>query len=100
MNQKTNSNYCFTAYHCSIFLKLQSTTNKLRNHKSNTASGDLDRTVLPIKEPSYPEDTTLDARDAKAPARFEIKARLKHRMLLLCLLMTRASVYQVHLVAR
>src|SRR4030095_14869886 len=39
----------------------------------NTASGDLDRTVLPIKEPSYPEDTTLDARNATAPARFEIK---------------------------
>ena len=39
-----------------------------------TSSGDLDRTVLPIKEPSYPEETTLDARNAKAPARFEIKA--------------------------
>src|SRR6188508_2260052 len=39
-----------------------------------TSSGDLDRTVLPIKEPSYPEETTLDARDAKAPAKFEIKA--------------------------
>ena len=39
-----------------------------------TSSGDLDRTVLPIKEPSYPEETTLDARDAKAPARFEVKA--------------------------
>jgi len=33
-----------------------------------------DRTVLPIKEPSYPNDTTLDARNAKAPARFEVKA--------------------------
>ena len=39
-----------------------------------TTSGDLDRTVLPIKEPNYPEDTTLDARNAKAPARFEVKA--------------------------
>src|SRR6187455_1295739 len=39
-----------------------------------TSSGDLDRTVLPIKEPTYPEETTLDARDAKAPARFEVKA--------------------------
>src|SRR6187401_3008589 len=39
-----------------------------------TSSGDLDRTVLPIKEPTYPEETTLDARNAKAPARFEVKA--------------------------
>jgi arylsulfatase len=39
-----------------------------------TSNGELDRTVLPIKEPGYPEETTLDARDAKAPARFEIKA--------------------------
>lgn len=37
-------------------------------------SGSLDRTILPIKEPIYPEDTTLDARDATAPARFEVKA--------------------------
>jgi arylsulfatase len=42
---------------------------------SNTkdASG-LDRTVLPLAEPDYPLDTTLDARNAKAPVRFEVKA--------------------------
>src|SRR5438876_6076000 len=34
----------------------------------------LDRTVLPIHEPQYPTSTVLDARDAKAPPRFEIKA--------------------------
>ena len=34
----------------------------------------LDRTVLPIKEPTYPAITELDARKAKAPARFEVKA--------------------------
>src|ERR1700720_4761475 len=34
----------------------------------------LDRTVLPIREPQYPAITELDARDAKAPPRFEIKA--------------------------
>lgn len=34
----------------------------------------LDRSSLPIKEPTYPNDTTLDARNAKAPARFEVKA--------------------------
>ncbi len=35
---------------------------------------DLDRTVLPIKEPTYPAQTELDARNSKAPARFEVKA--------------------------
>jgi arylsulfatase len=39
------------------------------------ASGDtaLDRTVLPIAEPNYPLSNVLDARDAKPPARFEVK---------------------------
>src|SRR5258706_5751167 len=34
----------------------------------------LDRTRLPIPEPDYPRSIVLDARDAKAPPRFEIKA--------------------------
>ena len=34
----------------------------------------LDRTVLPIPEPDYPLSTVLDARDAKPPPRFQIKA--------------------------
>ena len=34
---------------------------------------ELDRTVLPIAEPQRPPITTLDARDAKAPPRFEVK---------------------------
>src|SRR6266704_4762668 len=42
-----------------------------------TDSSSLDRTVLPIKEPIYPESTVLDARDAKAPPRFEVKAPAK-----------------------
>ena len=33
----------------------------------------LDRTSLPIKEPDYPHSTVLDARNAKAPPRFEVK---------------------------
>lgn len=33
----------------------------------------LDRTSLPIKEPNYPRSTVFDARDAKAPPRFEVK---------------------------
>ena len=34
----------------------------------------LDRSVLPIPEPDYPRSTVLDARDAKAPPRFDVKA--------------------------
>jgi len=34
----------------------------------------LDRTVLPIPEPKIPHSTVLDARDAKAPPRFQVKA--------------------------
>jgi arylsulfatase len=35
---------------------------------------EVDRTELPIKAPWYPPITTLDARDAKAPPVFEVKA--------------------------
>ena len=38
------------------------------------ADNKLDRTKLPIAEPDYPRSTVLDARDAKAPPRFEVKA--------------------------
>ncbi len=34
----------------------------------------LDRTVLPIPEPTYPPITELDARKATPPPRFEVKA--------------------------
>ncbi|MCY2959049.1 MAG: arylsulfatase [Planctomycetota bacterium] len=39
-----------------------------------TSSGALDRTTLPIAEPEPAVITELDARKAKAPARFEVKA--------------------------
>ncbi|HTG31054.1 MAG TPA: arylsulfatase [Methylomirabilota bacterium] len=38
------------------------------------AAQQIDRTVLPIAEPNYPHSTVLDARDARPPPRFEIKA--------------------------
>jgi arylsulfatase len=34
----------------------------------------MDRTVLPVPEPEYPPITELDARNAKAPPRFDVKA--------------------------
>ena len=38
------------------------------------AQGEIDRTVLPIAEPTPQRFTEIDARNAKAPARFEVKA--------------------------
>jgi len=40
----------------------------------SSRAGTLDRTVLPIAEPEPGTIRTLDARDAKAPPRFEVKA--------------------------
>jgi arylsulfatase A-like enzyme len=42
--------------------------------QSATAPAALDRTVLPIPEPSYPPITELDARKVTPPPRFEVKA--------------------------
>jgi len=41
---------------------------------AQTKGATLDRTVLPIPEPQIKPITELDARKAKAPARFEVKA--------------------------
>ena len=41
------------------------------------AAAELDRTVLPIAEPEPPRYKELDARNAKPPARFEVKAPAK-----------------------
>lgn len=38
------------------------------------AGAALDRTVLPIPEPKIPHSTVLDARNAQAPPRFQVKA--------------------------
>ena len=39
-----------------------------------SATAALDRTVLPIAEPTLPAITEIDARKAKAPPIFEVKA--------------------------
>src|SRR5215211_7221357 len=43
-------------------------------NKSTEVRTAPDRTMLPIAEPDYPRATELDARNAKAPPRFEVKA--------------------------
>jgi len=59
----------------SYMLSCTPTDAKKENTPGSTATtGDLDRTVLPIKEPAVQSISELDARDAKAPTRFEVKA--------------------------
>ena len=41
---------------------------------ASSPPGKLDRTILPIKEPARQTYKELDARNAKAPDRFEVKA--------------------------
>jgi arylsulfatase A-like enzyme len=47
---------------------------KSDNPETKSVTSDVDRTSLPIKEPYYPAQTALDARNTKPPARFEVKA--------------------------
>jgi len=42
--------------------------------QANAAPASLDRTVLPILEPKISQSTVLDARNAEAPPRFDVKA--------------------------
>ncbi len=46
----------------------------LSSARAEEAGTEIDRTVLPIKEPTYPAITEMDAHNAVAPPRFEIKA--------------------------
>ena len=72
-------------FHCGVLLAtalLNSCSNESSKPGSisaepSTESVQLDRTTLPIKEPSYAAITELDARKAKAPPRFEVKAPAK-----------------------
>jgi arylsulfatase len=47
---------------------------RVQAQDKQVAGGQLDRTVLPIHEPAAAPISTLDARDAKAPPRFEVTA--------------------------
>ena len=68
---KTKSHLKFTA----LSLMLGMTFALPANAQDKPApEAKLDRTVLPIAEPKLAPITTLDARDAKAPPRFEVKA--------------------------
>ena len=51
-----------------------STTRASAQTASSDAAAILDRTALPIPEPTYPPITELDARNVKAPPIFQVKA--------------------------
>ncbi|HRI78874.1 MAG TPA: arylsulfatase [Cyclobacteriaceae bacterium] len=61
-----------------LIIVLASCQNPSTNNQSTSSSspivGEVDRNVLPIKEPTYPAITELDARNAKAPDRFNLEA--------------------------
>ena len=52
----------------------ESETSKQGVTEPASSPGELDRRVLPIPQPNYPPVTELDARNAKAPPPFEVKA--------------------------
>jgi arylsulfatase A-like enzyme len=62
----------FAAFIFTVIGSLQSCT--INEEGQTSVSDGLDRTVLPIKEPKRPTYTELDARNATAPPRFEVKA--------------------------
>ena len=45
-----------------------------KSSETKITTGELDRTILPIKEPAPPLYTELDVRNATPPPRFEVKA--------------------------
>ena len=62
------------------------TANTATSASREEAADSLNRTVLPIPEPSHSLITTLDARSAKAPPRFEVKAPAKAPNVLIVLI--------------
>ena len=60
-----------------LFLFASCTSQTLGGGVGGSEGAKYDRTVLPIKEPETAVITELDARNAKAPERFEVKAPSK-----------------------
>jgi arylsulfatase A-like enzyme len=67
---------CLGLIAVTVFVACNNSKTTESNETAATAAsgGDMDRTVLPIKEPARQTYKELDARNAKAPARFDVKA--------------------------
>ncbi|MBK9323813.1 MAG: arylsulfatase [Bdellovibrionaceae bacterium] len=63
----------FLRYPTALVLIMSSLFTTLES-RAESGSVKMDRTSLPIAEPNIPHSTIFDARDAKAPPRFEVKA--------------------------
>jgi arylsulfatase A-like enzyme len=74
MKLKTNVSLFFTATTVAFTLSCAQPQVKSEATEPATTSVDFDRTVLPIKEPLRQTYKELDASNAKAPARFDVKA--------------------------
>jgi arylsulfatase A-like enzyme len=59
---------------CAVAAALISLSGTALGQSDQKAPQDFDRTILPIAEPAVTPITELDARNAKAPPRFEVKA--------------------------
>ena len=73
--QKAAAKYFFAGLAFAVFAF--ASCKQPENKPAATAApvdGEIDRTSLPIKEPIRKTYTELDARNAKAPARFDVKA--------------------------
>jgi arylsulfatase len=66
--------YAWRVAVCSALASLAASCADGKPSSGAAGSGALDRTVLPIHEPAVPTYKELDAREAKAPPRFEVKA--------------------------
>ena len=64
----------FTATIAALSLSCNQQQTNSATTEVNTTSGELDRTVLPIPEPKRQTYKELDARNAKAPARWDVTA--------------------------
>jgi len=71
--KSTSVSYRYISTSATIVAITLLATSGLAEGQSNPGSTELDRTVLPIREPKPVDITELDARNAKVPPRFEVK---------------------------
>jgi arylsulfatase A-like enzyme len=84
MNQKTKSGLLLAT---SVAMAVGCTQQQGPEKSApQVSAGGIDRSVLPIREPSNPAITELDARNAKAPKRFEVTAPEKSPNVLIVLI--------------
>lgn len=64
----------FSTYFISLLFVVACNPTSQKSETKSSSTDGVDRSVLPIKEPTYTAVTELDARKATPPPRFEVKA--------------------------